>query len=231
MCPRQVHLSYAGQGIYSLPEAARLVGTNTTRIRRWLLGYRFPSRTGEQRKSERIFAPQLPVIDHHWSIGFLDLVELLFIKAFRDHGVTLPTIRQAAKVAADRWRTHHPFCLKRFATDGRTIFEAAIDEAGDEQVLELTRHQYAFAKVVKPYFKQLEFGVGDNVDRWWPAGNIYLDPRIAFGRAVVHPYGIPTETLYDAYLANGSTKEVGRWYSVPAQIVRRAVNFEESLAA
>ncbi|MBM4017206.1 MAG: DUF433 domain-containing protein [Planctomycetes bacterium] len=225
---------WVGVGMYTLPEAARLIGTNTLRVRRWLEGYRFPTKSGTG-ESPPLFSPQLPALGEHQAIGFSDLVELLFIKAFRDHGVSLPAIRRAAKDAAKRWHTDHPFCLKRFATDGRTIFSFIEDEVGDRSLLDLVRSQLAFHEVLQPFLIQLDYGkIGHSIDRWWPLGKnkpVFLDPRIAFGRPVVLDKSMPTEALYRAVLANQSEREVARWFEVSVSAVRAAVFFEEGLAA
>lgn len=225
---------WAGIGIYSIPEAAHLLRTNKSRVRRWLLGYRFPTKSGPVGESPPIFAPQLPVLDKHWAIGFLDLVELLFIKAFRDEGVSLPTIRRAAKEASRRWHTSHPFCLKRFATDGKNIFATFRDETGEDVLLELTRSQYCFRSFLRPYLRQLEYDNLGGVDRWWPLGKakpVCIDPQVSFGKPIVHPYGVPTETIYQAVEVNRSEMEVAEWYDLPVSVIRAAVEFEKTLAA
>jgi uncharacterized protein (DUF433 family) len=223
-----------GIGVYTLPEAARLIGANTLRVRRWLEGYRFPRKYGPG-ESPPIFQPQLPVIGGHHAIGFLDLVELLFIKAFRDLEVPLPVIRKAAKKAARLWDTDHPFCLKQFLTDGRTIFSTIEDETGDRSLLDLVKSQFAFSEVLQPFLKQLDYAqVGQGIDRWWPLGKkrpVFLDPLISFGRPVVSQGLVPTETLYHAVKANGSIAEVARWYDVRTSVVRAAIEFERKIAA
>lgn len=216
-----------------MPEAARLVGTSTQTIRRWLLGYRFPTRTGHTGQSPPVFSPALAQIEGYRAIGFLDLVELLFVKAFRDEGVTLPTIRKAAKEAAKRWNTTHPFCLRRFATDGRGIFATVVDDTGEEDLLELAKSQLAFKKVLQPYLKQLQYDKDYLVERWWPLGNkrpVCVDPRLCFGRPVVMPVPVPTEVLFEAVSAEQTLKEVAEWYGLPVRCVRAAVDFERQLA-
>jgi len=224
---------WAGVGVYSFPEAARLVRTSTQTVTRWLLGYRFPTRSGSGGQSGPIFSPQLAQIEGYRAIGFLDLVELLFVKAFRDQGVTLQTIRRAAKEAARRWDTTHPFCLRRFATDGRTIFATVLDDLGEEGLLELTRSQLAFRTVLEPYLRQLEYGSEYLVNKWWPLGNkkpVCVDPAICFGRPVVLPVPIPTEIVYEAVGAEQTAQEVAEWYGLPLKSVQAAIEFESELA-
>jgi uncharacterized protein (DUF433 family) len=169
------------------------------------------------------------------ALGFLDLVELLFIKAFREHGISLPIIRRAAREAARRWKTGHPFCVKRFQTDGHTIFAALAPEEGEEQLIDLPRSQMAFTSVLNPYLTQIEYDqvLGD-ATMWWPLGrrkHVVVDPRRSFGRPIIVPGGIPTDVIAAAVREDQPEQDVARWYEVPIAAVRAAVGFERSLAA
>ncbi len=224
--------NWTNVGIYSLPEAAHLLCTNAQSVRRWLLGYRFSLRDGRASASAPIFHPQLPQLDKKTTIGFLDLVELMFIKEFREQGLSLPYIRASAARAAQKWGTQHPFCLKRFSSDGFEIFETVRDELGDEQIQEVISKQYHFQAVLSPYLRQLQYNSSGDVERWWPLGKsrpVFLDPRIAFGKSVVS--SVPTEAVYAAVKANDSEKTVAEWLGVSLQEVKAAVEFEETRAA
>ena len=72
-----------GVGLYSIPDASRLIGVRVNSIRRWL--------NPEERLVTRVFDPR------EQTISFIELMELHFIKLFRDEGVPLPTIRSAGK--------------------------------------------------------------------------------------------------------------------------------------
>ena len=198
------------------------------------MGYRFPLKTGGEGESRPLFKSQLPTIENRQAIGFLDLVELLFIKAFRGFGVPLPTIRKAAIKASQRWKTEHPFCLNRFSTDGLSIFATLTDESGDPQLLQLVESQYCFANVINPYLKQLDYDHYGDVSRWWPLGKnkpVLVDPKLSFGRPVIDHLFIPTEALYQAVKINDSEVEVASWFGVSTSLVRAAVEFEKSLVA
>lgn len=225
---------WLGVGLYSLPEAARLAQVPTNTVRRWLQGYRFRTLSGRRGASSAIFEPELRQIDGCRAIGFHDLVELLFIKAFRDHGVGLPVIRRAAREAARRWDTTHPFCERKFATDGLTIFSTIRDEFGEEEVLDLPNSQYVFESIIRPYLKQLDYAASGDVNRWWPLGKkgaVLVDPRRAFGKPVLARYGVPTGALYAALEAGQTELEAAQWYDVPVSAVRAALRFEKGLAA
>jgi hypothetical protein len=55
-------------------------------------------------------------------VSFRDLIELRFVKAFRDAGLSLQTIRECFGRAIEAVRDERPFSTLRFRTDGKTIF-------------------------------------------------------------------------------------------------------------
>src|SRR5690348_1230939 len=102
-----------GVGVYSAPQAARLIHSRPNEIRRWLGGYHGHS---------PLWEPQLPrTADGELRLGFLDLMELRFVRAFRKHGVSLQHIRQVLAKARDLIRSEHPLSTRRFKTDGKDI--------------------------------------------------------------------------------------------------------------
>jgi uncharacterized protein (DUF433 family) len=226
-------IQFAGVGIYTVGEAARLIRADVKTVNRWLRGYRYPTMYRGQVEAPPIFRTELPRIGGKPAIGFQDLIELLFIEGFRKEGVSLHTIRRAARMAAKRWNNDHPFCLKRFATDGRTIFATAAEGLDKDQVMELTRSQLGFKSFLSPYLKALDYS-RFGVDRWWPLGkdkSVFLDPRIAFGRPVVTAHNVPTESIWDAVNANESVGAVAKWFDLPVSTIQAAVDFEASRAA
>lgn len=76
---------------YPAAEAGRLVGLTASRVRRWLGGYGYSYGDAVRR--------QPPVLRRRETAGsyasFLDLVDLLFVKRFLDHGVSLQRVRRA----------------------------------------------------------------------------------------------------------------------------------------
>jgi uncharacterized protein (DUF433 family) len=161
-------------------------------------------------------------------------MELHFIKLFEEQGVSFQTIRKAARTAAKRFETNYPFAVKRFDTDGRTIFATLVKEETREELTEDLRHgQYVFTKIMRPFFRKLDYGTSE-ISRYWPLnkrGRVVLDPNRGFGRPIDALTGIPTKTLFQAVRADGShsVKKVAKWFDVPEAAVRAAVRFEQSL--
>ena len=177
--------SYFNRGLYTAPEAGRILGKSPSWIYRLIRGYAFTGRTGVQSRSPQLFTPEVGEVDGVFTVTFLDLIELLFVRDFLKAGVSLFFIRKAAHVAADLFGEHeHPFCVKKFQTDGKRIFARAASDVGDDKMLDLVGRQHVFARVVEPYMKQLEYSATGNLLKWFPLGNkrhvvLHLNPAPA----------------------------------------------------
>jgi uncharacterized protein (DUF433 family) len=209
-----------GVGLYSIPEASWLLRVSASNVRRWL--------SPRESLVTRVFDPE------EQTVTFVELMELHFIKLFRDEGVPLPTIRKAARTAARQFSTSHPFAVHRFDTDGETVFATLIESAKKGALIEDLKHgQYVFDTIVRPFFRKLEYGTNE-VIRFWPlgtSGRVVLDPDRQFGKPIDNQTGVPATALYRAVQAGDDPVCVARWFDVPLEAVRAALAFEKSLAA
>lgn len=229
--------SLIGIGLYTASEAEKLIAVPATRIRRWLLGHAY-RRDGQRQWSDPLWQPQVPRLGKDVELGFRDLLELRFVEAFLQAGLSLHAIRKALCVAREVTGLSHPFASAQFQTDGRSIFLRVADEFEGEQVepvlIDLLRKQYALGRVIEPSLKDLDFDADGIAARWWPMGkakSVVLDPAQAFGRPMIAGAGVTTRTLADAVTAEGSVDQVARLYEVSVAAVREAVAFERRLAA
>ena len=160
LSPREVSLAaVAGIGSYTATEAGALIGVAPRSISRWLKGY-----TSGRRRMEPLWRPQWEPVDDRIELGFRDLVELRFVKAFLDAGVGLAAIRACLEQARLLVEDDRPFSTRRFKTDGKTVLLATVEE---NALLDLKRRQYVFASVIERTFKDLDIE-GDAVVRWRP---------------------------------------------------------------
>jgi uncharacterized protein (DUF433 family) len=230
---RDNNTTYLNTGIYTVAETSRLTGVSKERIRRWLRGYHSELR---KKNYPPLWESQLPSIENKVALGFLDLIEVKFVDAFLNKGVSWPVIHQVREKAQKLYpETKHPFCTQKFVTDGRQIFRDLHEETGEDCLEEIATDQRVFAEITKPFLKQLEFRDGTILERWWPLGrdrHIVVDPRKNFGQPTVVTEGIPTQNLARSYKANGSSlEEVARWFEIRPESVQEAVEYERSLAA
>lgn len=225
-----------GTGIYPLRQAAKLVGAEPRALRRWLQGYSRKYR-GESVRSEPLWTTQLKDEDLPGEvIGFRDLLELRMVAAFVRHGVDLKVIRATIDAATESFGQGYPLTNRQFRTDGKRIFLQAVETTtGEERMVDVLQRQFVFSDIITPsLYAGIEYGTEGAV-RWFPLGKrktILLDPALQFGTPIVAHAGIPTDTIYSSYIAEGRDQEmVARVFDITPKMVIDAVEFEERLAA
>jgi uncharacterized protein (DUF433 family) len=222
--------SLVGLGLYSPAEAARLIKVPAAKLTRWLKGH-----GSGNRSYLPLWNRQIELIDGGLYLGFLDLVQSRMAAAFIEAGLSPHKVRHALILARDLIDNEHPFATSRFKTDGRTLLLEALTDADDDRPLVdlFRRGQYVMRNVIEPSLKGVDFET-DIAVRWWPKGranDIVLDPKRQFGQPIVDSVGVPTAVLNSAALAEGSMTRAAEMYRVSPETVRRAVDFEQELAA
>jgi len=222
-------------GLYTFQEASKLTNASPQELRRWLNGYSQKVRGSNKRaNTPPLWRTELADSEVE-GISFHDLLEVRFVQAFRKYGVSLQTIRVASEQAREMFDHPYPFTCKRFQTDGRTIFAAAMKQTGEEQLLDLAKRQFAFTKIIEPsLYRGIEFGSDELASHWYPLPRskaVVLDPAIAFGKPIVTSGSVRTSILYDAFKAEENKQYVAKLYEVPVSAVNAAIRFEERLAA
>ena len=216
---------------YPAAEVGRLVDLNPTRVRRWLRGYDYTY--GAVRHH------QAPVIHRQGTAGttyasFLDLIDLLFVRQFLEHGVSLQRVRRALDEATQLLGTTH-FARRSFFTDGRNIF-LEMKGRGEAILQLLSGGQWVIAPIIVQLAKQIDFDSPTGLARRWyplgPNGLVVLDPLVSFGRPTIVGRGVATSNVYDFYVAERRQMAVVRdWLGLRDEEVKAAVAFEQRMAA
>lgn len=213
-----------GIGIYTAPEAARMIGMGTQTLRRWLTGYEH-----DRKREVPLWYPQYDAEQEgKVLLGFRDLVEARIVNALRAKRIGLPTIRLCLERARDIVGDARPFSSSQFKTDGKTIFLQITQGLDEPELIDLKRKQGVFNRVVAPSLSGLDFG-SDGAERWWllpDRKSVVADPRFAFGQPIIAGYGVTTERIYQAVQADGSEGEVARLFEIAPRLVRDAVRYE-----
>lgn len=231
-------MAQAGIGVYTLPDAARLVGTDAPTIRRWLYGYPYKKAgKDKQYRSSPLWTPQYSPDDlGERVIGFRDLMEIRIVREFVKRGVPLIVVRHCLAAARDIFGGDYPLTRQRFLTDGETIFHEVLeteDLENEPGLLDLRRRQHVFRSIIKDsLYAGIEYD-GEAARRWFPEGKnhpVVVDPEVQFGHPTIEQSGVPTAALYAAWLAEGKKRAtVARLYEVDPRHVDAAVRFEEKL--
>ncbi|MCB2204811.1 hypothetical protein KQI65_08675 [bacterium] len=216
---------------YPAAEAARLIGLKADRVRRWLKGYTYALHARQVHQNPVVSGSQASETSY---ASFLDLIDLLFVKQFLDHGISLQRIRKALDEASHILETRH-FARQSFFTDGKDLYLQVKDQ-GDAILELLSGGQWVIPEIITELAQQIEFGEHLGLARkWYPLGgdrSIVIDPSVAYGRPSIVGKGVMTANVYDFYLAEGrEIRPTCRWLDLTQKQVQDAVQFEESLAA
>lgn len=216
------------QGIYTIPEAARLVEAPMAKVRGWIAGYKAPP----------ILSNEIQVVERRIAMSFTNLMEVRFIHTFSNLGVKVGSIRAMLEEAKQVLKHPHPFATNTvFKTDGKNIFASIAKQTDDKALYDLKRKNWAFHEIIaQSLMKGVEFDPHGDAVAFWPrkheAPNVVVRPSWSFGKPVLEDVGIPTRTLYEAFQAEDETEEsVARWFQIPRNLVHEAVRFETLLVS
>lgn len=212
-------------GLYTVPMAARLISADKRKLRSWIDGYPHSG-------AEPIIHRQLPRIGGRTALGFLDLIEVRFVRHFLQW-FSPQTIRRVAVKLRERHNVEHPFATNnRFRTDGKAIFMESTDDENERRLLNLMNDNFEMEQVIEQSLFHTIFYVNDLAHRWLPnreTPRVIIDPKIAFGRPVIQDAWVPTEILYSAFKIEGGTAEAAEEFGVDEDAVMQAIKFEQEL--
>lgn len=220
-----------GKGLYSAREAARIIRVPTTTLRRWMFGYHNQGIEYAGLWEREIREPGI--------IGFHDLLELKLVHEFRQHGLNLAVIREAARIAREEFSTPYPFTRQQFHTDGKRVFLEAAEQIGDTHLVDIISRQYVMDQVYRPSFlASIDYSSIGDAERWYPMNDnqhpdksIVIDPQRTFGKPILTESGVPTRVLYDAYRLNEPLDVIAANYAITPEAVKQAVLYESRLQA
>ena len=214
-----------GKGLYSAREAAHIIRVPANKLRRWMFGYQSKGVDYAGLWEREIREPGV--------ISFHDLLELKLVYEFRQQGLSLPVIREAARIAREEFHTSYPFARQHFHTDGKRVFLEAAEQV-NVHLVDVISKQYVMDKVYRPSFlASIDYSSLGDAERWYPMNDdhhpdksIVLDPQRAFGKPILTESGVPTRVLYDAYRLNEPVEVIAANYAVTPEDVKQAVLYE-----
>jgi len=203
-----------GSGIYTFPEAARILRSagndvSSRQLQYWII---------------KGLAQPIPVVDEDFAVlSFDDLVSLEIVRRFKGLGASLQQVRQFnARLHTEFPALDHPFAYRIFFTDGAAIWAQVGD--GPADVVELVGRrpgQFAWRDAILTFAKAIRWSeetpahaAGWRLNQW-----VEIDPNIQFGAPVVRGTRVTARTI-GANLREGSPEEVADWYGLDVESVR-----------
>lgn len=227
---------FIGHGVYTMADASRLTKVSARNLRRWARGYDYTYR-GERRHSDPIIGTGLEQREEEPIFEFRDIMEVRFLSAFREAGVSWVTIRRVAERVHKHIQHTHPFATRVFRTDGRHILlELITQDERDHRLVDLVSDQYEWDRMVASLLlaEKVEFNEAHEPVRWWPLGpqrRVVVDPARAFGAPIVADEGVQTYLLARAQALENDIDFVAHWYKVDRRAVLDAIDFENGVRA
>jgi uncharacterized protein (DUF433 family) len=211
---------------YTVAEAARWARTTPATARRWVSGYAHKGSQGLPAWSPPLTGKRA---DQPY-LTFEDLIEIAAVAAARESRLSLQRIRQAIDFAVTELGIQRPLLSERLLTDGRALF---MPEAKSPQYVNLNRFGQLAWKPIEDVLRTIEYDKGVAA-RWWPRGKgveILVDPEVNFGRPVLAPLGVRTETLVDRFDAGDDIDDLAGEYSTGPGLIQEALRFENRFGA
>jgi uncharacterized protein (DUF433 family) len=219
-------------GIYTLPDAAKLLRIDLRLLRRWVAGYPADPASELKRQTSGLGPLQNSGVARDRHFGFLTLIEIFTAYQLRRRGFSMQQLRRFRNELAERFETEFPFALKGLLTSRRELLK----ELGDCSLLQLdTGGQTAFEKVLQPFCEKIEFDSASKLAaKLFPAGrerSIVVDPRHAFGQPVIVGTNLTTEAIALRLRAGETESDLADEFDLTEQQVKEIRDFELALPA
>jgi uncharacterized protein (DUF433 family) len=226
--------SLIGVGVYTLPQAARLVRLPAATVE----GIVGPEPISDT--PPRLFPVAIAELDLGFDdkiVTFQGLMELWVAAQLRAEGIEWPVIRLAAYQASKILHTRHPLSTGAFRTERKKVFlSLKIRSRQPKTAVDLLNRQHVFEEVVDRSLRP-SIAVRDpdgRIKKLFPLGataSVVLDPTRRFGEPIDPESGVPTTSLASAYYSEGrNVAAAAQWFEVSKKAVQDAVKFEEWLS-
>ncbi|WP_131800229.1 hypothetical protein [Methylobacterium indicum] len=222
-----LHPDLLSAGIYTVPEAARLVEAEQNETRVWVEG-----RKGAQ---EPMIENEVGRVGDKTAISFTNLMELRFISMFVDAGLRLSAIRSIMEEAKDTLEHPHPFATSTvFKTDGKRIVAQIARKNGVPSIYDLkTRHYEMPGLIMNVLLKDVVFDPRGDAISWKPrpkiAPSVIVHPAHSFGQPILLKSFVPTAAIVKTYAAERDSEIVAEMFEIPEAHVIEALRFDEAL--
>ena len=215
------------QGLYRIPEAARLLGTTLTSANGHAV---LPNKLRYWIRTSTVPARPISPFARHRLISFRDLVSLRLVAVLRSRDVALRDIRETEEWLRKNLDIDWPFIsrpLWTYASDVYTEFEShlVVASRAGQRAMDFLRQWLTSVDL------DMSFDENDLVSAWLPHKDITIDPRIQIGQPCVSDTRIPSRAVWGKLRAGDSIGVVARLYDLTEEQIRHADEWESRLIA
>jgi uncharacterized protein (DUF433 family) len=226
---------YGGQDPREMPaytyrDASRYLDIPLATLRSWILGRRYPTKSGE-----RFFKPLFYLPDKDKPLlSFINLVEAHVLNAIRkDYKIDLQKVRRALLFLQRQFNFRHPLAEQRFETNGVDLF---IHSYG--QLINVSQDgQLGMKAILEKYLSRIEHDPSGRAARLYPflraeghreSKSVVIDPYISFGQPVIAGTGIPTSVIAGRFNTGESVTDLANDYGRQTFEIEEAIRYERA---
>lgn len=219
---------------YPAREAAYILNLPLATVKAWSFG-----QTRRDDGRVRFKAVIRAADERNKLLSFANLCELHVLAVTRRvHGVSLPKVRSSVEYLRSRLNVDRPLIDRQFKTNGIDLF---VEHAS--KLLNVSRQgQEALRGEFELALARIERDNQGNPIKLFPYSrtsdrtamqpkSVVIDPRLSFGRPVLTESAVPTEVIYDRFLAGDSLEDMALDYNVDEKEIEEALRFEQRRAA
>ncbi|MGB0879195.1 MAG: DUF433 domain-containing protein [Polaribacter sp.] len=217
-----------GNGIYTLPDLAKILDLDYYKVRRLLNEYwdkRFASDFGSK---------------YSWSIGnsravsFHTLIEFYIFYQFKDAGVSTQKILNAHQELASMYHTPFPFANAKILDGIHYVGKKIVFEIQEDEIIDLDSTKQLNLKFIKNFVNKLDFDKNNIAKRLYPLGknnSVIVDPEHQFGQPTIFGTNLLPETIYNLYRNKETKKFISTSYEISIKQVTDAIEYCKKQAA
>jgi len=211
---------------YTISQAAKLAGTSSATVRRWLYGYE-----SERARMRPVFGATKKTKEASVEISFLQLAEIVVVSRFRHRYVKLERLRRAHRYACASLHIDYPFAWLKLKTDGAHVLSVFQEQEPGERLVSLDQYgQFTLpgdvVKTLELFDYEEEFAA-----RWFPIGRhvpIVIDPRYGAGKPTIPERRLTVETIYKRWRAGQTIKFIASDFKLRPSLVETTLQYAES---
>jgi uncharacterized protein (DUF433 family) len=213
--------------LYTVAEAARIVGVPSRTLMDWAKGYvrRFPNRPDVSggpvitfRPPDRLGEPSIP---------FIGLAEALVLAAVRRSGVPMQRIRPALAQLEKEIGLDHALASRKLFTDGAELLFDYGERQGDtiegrsaQDLVVVRNGQRVFVDVITEYLQRIQYGADGYPELirvpTYRHADVVVDPKRAFGAPIFERGAARVEDVLERFWADESMDDLAEEFGVPA---------------
>jgi uncharacterized protein (DUF433 family) len=216
--------------LYSITEAAQLLGLPAQTLKRWLLGFSHEGRTYKP-----VIRPR--PVDPPDVVRWAEFVEAGFLREYRTRGVSLQHLRPMIERMREVFRVPYPLAHFKPLVDeaSKQLVLTLQNEVGLEEseylVVRLENWQLQWADPVQDFLKKVQFdaaGIARTIHPLGPESPVEINPELSFG--VPQIGGIRTEVIGEALASGETVDEIAKSWRLRRREVQAALSWEDTLA-